>query len=145
MKISNGIQAKEIKESRKLWIKSAQSELKKNVRFKDIAKSLGVKEADGIMHCYGGLNQANLSEETKFPILLPKNHTLTHLIIRSCHARVFHSGENQTLAELRQNYWVAKGRQEVKKVIRSFTKCLKVKSRPFASPTVGNLPSARVT
>ena len=76
---------------------------------------------------------------------MPKNHTLTHLIIRSCHARVFHSGKNQTLAELRQNYWVAKGRQEVKKVIRSCKKCLKVKSRPFATPTVGNLPSARVT
>ena len=124
---------------------SAQSEMKKNIKFNDIAKSPGVKELDGLMRCSGRLNQANLSEETKFPIFLPKHHPLTHLIIRSFHVTVFHRGENQTLAELRQTYWVVKGRQEVKKVIRGCTTCLKVKSRPFSTSTVGNLPSDRVT
>ena len=145
VKIVENIQIEEIQEARKYWIKSAQADLKKHPRFSHIAQSLGVKEVDGIMRCHGRLNQAELREETKTPILLPKYHPLTHLVIRSCHARVFHSGENQTLSELRQTYWVAKGRQEVKKVIRNCTKCLKVKGKPFSTPTVGDIPSARVT
>ena len=97
------------------------------------------------MRCHGRLNQAELREETKTPILLHKHHQLTHLVIRSCHARVFHSGENQTDLMLRQTYWVAKGRRQVKKVIRNSTKCLKVKGKPVSTPTVGDTPSARVT
>ena len=49
VKIVNGIQVDEIQDARKLWIKSAQSELKKNTRFNDNTQSLGIKESEGIM------------------------------------------------------------------------------------------------
>ena len=86
VKIVENIQIEEIQEARKYWIKSAQADLKRHPRFSHIAESLGVKEVDGIMRI-----------ETKTPILLPKHHPLTHLVINLCHARVIDSGENPTL------------------------------------------------
>ena len=72
-------------------------------------KSLGAMERDGIVRCFGRLNNSDLPPEAKSPILLPRNHAFTNLMIRACHERVLHGGTGQTLAELRKEYWVSKG------------------------------------
>jgi hypothetical protein len=71
----------------------------------------------------GRLSNSDLEEAAREPIILPKEHWLTELIISACHKRVHHCGLRATLAELRGKYCVPRGRQIVKKVIGKCVAC----------------------
>ena len=47
--------------------------------------------------------------------MIPKESHLSTLIVRETHCMVLHGGVRETLTELRQSYWIPKGRQLVKK------------------------------
>ena len=49
-------------------------------------------DSDGIWRCGGQLANANAPYFTRFPILHPKNHRMTHLIVQHAHERVLHEG-----------------------------------------------------
>lgn len=54
--------------------------------------------------CEGGrLKQSSLSEEVKYPVVLPKDSHITKLILAHYHAKVCHRGRYLTLMELRAN------------------------------------------
>ena len=72
---------------------------------------------DGLIQCRGRLQYAQLPHSTKYPILIPKESHLSTLIVRATHCLVLHGGVRETLTELRQSYWIPKGRQLVKKEI----------------------------
>ena len=67
----------------------------------------------GVLRCGGRLSQSLLSYDTKYSILLPPEHHLTNLVILNCHKRVHHNGLRDTLTELRDQFWIPKGRQYV--------------------------------
>ena len=58
----------------KMWIISAQENLKKEKHFGELEKRFGIKETDRVLRCYGQLQHASLSEEAKHPVILPKHH-----------------------------------------------------------------------
>ena len=58
-------------------------------------------------------------------ILLPCDSYLTRLIILDVHNNMCHSGVTSTLAELRCNYWITKGRRVVRSAIRTCLICLR--------------------
>ena len=58
----------------------------------------------------------------KYPAILPKDHDFTKLAVMDYHRVVLHGGVNDTLAEVRENFWIVKGRQFVKKIIKD---CIK--------------------
>ena len=105
---------------------------------------LKIVEEDGILRCRGRFAESELEVEAKYPILLPKEGKLTHLIITHCHNRVHHSGVRATLAELRSRFWVLKGRQRVKAILNKCTICKKLEGKPYNAPKEGNLPAFRV-
>ena len=75
-------------------------------------------DVDGLIRCRRRLKYAQLPHNTKFPILIPKESHLSTLIVRATHCMVLHGGVRETLMELRQSYWIPKGRQLVKTEIR---------------------------
>ncbi|CAB4033304.1 Hypothetical predicted protein, partial [Paramuricea clavata] len=76
----------------------------------------------GILRVGGRLKRANLSENHKFPIILPKNNHVSNLIVRDFHERVKHQGRGITLNEIRSNgYWIIKGTAAVSKCIADTT------------------------
>ncbi|KRY02935.1 hypothetical protein T12_9987, partial [Trichinella patagoniensis] len=77
------------------------------------------------------------------PAVLPGNHELTRGLIRRCHQRQLHAGVEQTLASLRQHYWVLKGRSQVKRVTRECLVCRRATARP-TQPRMATLPRDRV-
>ena len=85
-----------------------------------------------------------LPSETIHPILLPRDHHITILIIQDCHERVMHNGTKETLLQLRSCFWVIKGRQLVKKLIQKCVICKKIPGQSYASPATGQLPEFRV-
>ena len=111
VKIEGRLTVSELKEAEKVLIKEAQKNFKRNQNFRKIEKELQVKEdKDGILKCYGRLSNAEIPEDAKEPILLPKYHPLTELIILRAHERTLHGGVKDTLAELRSQCWVPQAR-----------------------------------
>ena len=81
----------------------------------------------------------------KYPILLPRSHPLTGLIVKQAHERVFYNGVKETLAETRSRYWIPKGRSFTKTIIHKCVTCRKFEGRPFKTPLPPPLPECRVT
>ena len=101
---------------------------------------------DGILKCYGRINNSTLPIGSKHPILLPPKHPFVDLLIRHFHTQlVKHNGVSDTLTSLRERYWILRGRQTVKRVIRSCTICLRHESLPYSHPTPPDLPGDRVS
>ena len=78
-------------------------------------------------------------------MILSNKDRFTELVIRDCHERVHHSGVRSTLVELRSRLWVIKGRQYVKKVLKSHFQCRKHEGKPYNPSPSGALPEFRVT
>ena len=72
----------------------------------------------GFIRCGGRLHNAPLTEQARFPCLLPPNHPFTALIVQDTHTKQLHSGTTATVTALRQNYWIISMRQYVKKLLR---------------------------
>ena len=99
-----------------------------------LVRQLRLFLAKGIIRCGGRIHNAPLQESAKFPILLPRNHHLTQLIVEDAHRATLYSGQNSTLIHLRQRYWIPAARQYIKKIIRRCVTCLKTTGKPYTIP-----------
>ena len=75
-------------------------------------------------------------------IILPDKSHLTRLIIRDAHISNLHAGPNQTLAHLRQKYWIIKGMTAVKAETKSCMKCKRI-NKPLCQQKMADLPDFR--
>ena len=75
----------------------------------------------GILRANTRLRRSDdLAREIKFPIILPKKHPVTQLIVKYHHELDCHEmGVNYTLNHLREKYNVIHSRQEVKRCIQN--------------------------
>ena len=138
------VEVEEIEKAEVRWVKEVQKALEGQPGYQKYKEQLGVVERNGILVCEGRLEFANLESRTKRPVLLPKDHKCTELVILDCHNKVHHCTVNATLAELRSRYWVVKGRQFVKKVIRKCFICKKLEGKPYSFPMIAPLPDFMV-
>ena len=79
----------------------------------------------GILRANTRLRRSDdLVREIKFPIILPKKHSVTQLIIKYHHELDCHEiGVNYTLDHLREKYHVINSRQEAKRYIQNCYEC----------------------
>ncbi len=140
---SNELTVEEINEAEYIWLKEHQKEFKE-AKHEQTLRNLGAKEEKGLLRFYGRLEYSELSDEAKHPILLPKDSKLTQLIIQRAHARQMHGGVCETLSEIRMRFWIPKGRQTVKKMIKDCRICKRFSSKLMKSQKVGQLPEFRV-
>ena len=66
-----------------------------------------------------------------FPVLLPKESSLTSLIIRDVHERNSHSGIYSVVRELRREFWIPKCFSRVKQELRKCVPCKRYNGRPI--------------
>jgi hypothetical protein len=96
------------------------------------------------MRVGGRLENAQLPYDTKHPVILPKGHPVSRLIVSHVHRRGNHSrGVNCVFADLRQKYWVVHGREEVKRAERKCNLC-KIRRRRRGEQIMAPLPEARL-
>ena len=69
---------------------------------------------------------------------------MTELIISEAHQKVYHNGVKETLAEVRSVYWIPRGRQTVKKIIKRCYVCRKLEGLAYPPPVTADLPECRV-
>jgi len=80
-------------------------------------------DGKGLLRCKGRLKNAPLPYSTHFPLLIPRSHNISVLLIRRAHEQVFHNGVKETLTQLRAQYWIPKGRTQVKQIIHKCVLC----------------------
>ena len=134
----------ELNKAERLWIREAQTGLKVDEKFSQFSNSLGLIEEEGILRCRGRLQNSDLEYNAKYPILIPRDHRLTELIVQRCHREVHHGGVRATLSRLRTKFWVVRGRQMVKKLLSRCVVCKKLEGRPCSVTKVADLPKFRI-
>ena len=105
---------------------------------------LYIDTTDQLLHCRGRVEKSNTTSAAKFPILLPRKHHFTECLIRRIHSGVIHGGTAETLACLRETYWLPKGRQVIKQLIAKCFTCRYLLAKPYDYPGPPVLPAYRV-
>ena len=152
--VSDGvsIHAKDIKLVSIVWVYYVQQR-----KFSDVVTAinmkrkhclihqLGLKFDDiGILRCYGRLLNAEIEESLKYPKLLPRGEHFTQLLIKEIHERLVHAGVAHTLAQVREEYWIPKGRIEIRSVLSQCFVCRKYEGASFQLPNMPPWPKERV-
>ncbi|GFT77846.1 integrase catalytic domain-containing protein [Trichonephila clavipes] len=101
-------------------------------------------DTDGIIKVGGRLKNSSLSPIQKHPILLPKSHHLTNLVIQHFHHINLHSGPQLTLCCIRQKFWIPSGRGVVGRLLSKCQTCLRFKAKS-GEQLMGNLPANRLS
>ncbi|XP_068758151.1 uncharacterized protein [Montipora capricornis] len=115
---------------------------------KVVKKSSGIFKLDpifldGIIRVGGRLRNSEIEPDAKHPVLLPKDHHVSHLIIRHYHRVSGHSGIEHTLSLIRQKYWITQGRASVRRLLSSCFDCRK-RQAPLGQQKMASLPLDRV-
>jgi hypothetical protein len=88
-------------------------------------------ERDKLIRVIGRVALALRDRNVEPPILLPANHRIVSLIITDRHCSLYHAGVKTTLSELKERFWIVKGRQQTRKVWFACVTCQKLSSPPF--------------
>ena len=124
------------------WVKASQLRLLKSDNYEHLSKSLSLKfDKENIIRCYGRLENET---ENKHPIMLSRNHDLAKLLVLKCHEKVLHNGVKQTLNELRNEFWINRGRNYIQKFLIICFICKHLKSGSYSYPEKSNLPGYHV-
>ena len=99
--------------------------------------------ADGVLRVGGRLQHSSESYEFKHPVILPKRHPVTGLIVKLTHSRAGHEGVKHTLSMLREKYWIIGGASTVKHYLKECVVCRNRRAAP-GTQIMAPLPRARV-
>jgi len=101
-------------------------------------------DSEQLIRCKGRIENSELKDTACHPVLLSPRDYLTELIVLRCHLDCSHGGVNQTLSQVRQEFWIPKGRQCVKTVLSKCVHCKKVSGKSYLYPGPPPLPKERV-
>ena len=102
-------------------------------------------DEDGLIRSDGRLKYAEyLSFDVRFPIILPRKHWVTKLIVKHYHEAGNHSaGTNQVLSQLSTRFWIISGREEIREWEKQCSVCKRQKAKA-ATQIMAPLPAIRV-
>lgn len=150
----NALRPIEIQQAKSYWLKFIQrtlfsmefSNLERNspvARSSPLSSLSPYLDTDGLIRVRGRLDNTDLPEAAKHPIIL-KSHPLVNTLISDLHDHNHHAGPQLTLALLRQEFWLLRARATVRAVLYKCVKCARQAAvRP--EQLMGSLPKYRVT
>ncbi|XP_043235722.1 uncharacterized protein LOC122388596 [Amphibalanus amphitrite] len=143
------LKPEEILEAEKFWVRQAQKDsfpeereqleraattgttARKACRRSSVKQLSPFLDEDGVIRVGGRLQRSDLSFETKHPMLLPKNHIISKLVIQHLHVKAEHGmGIEHTLADLRMRFWIPAAREMIKSCSRKCVTCQKLTNKP---------------
>ncbi|XP_055612123.1 uncharacterized protein LOC129758602 [Uranotaenia lowii] len=99
---------------------------------------------DGLLRMNGRIDEcAHVEECTKHPILLPKRHLVTDLIIASVHQKFCHMNHQSTLNEIRRRFYVPALKSVYNRVRDRCQHCKILRAKPEA-PEMSGLSVGRL-
>ena len=101
-------------------------------------------DQDGLIRVGGRLDKADLPYEFKHPVVLPKDHPLTLLILRHCHHDNLHAGSALMQSVLRQHgFWVIRAKQQCRSTVRKCVPCARQRAETLTQ-VMADLPKDRL-
>ena len=101
----------------------------------------GILRSNGLL-CYA----KDLPYAVRHPIILPKRHAVTRLVITDVHERLGHeTGVENLLTEFRARFWIVKGKRNVRRITESCGECRRRFSAKPACQMMAPLPKSRIT
>ncbi|XP_065083433.1 uncharacterized protein LOC135705588 [Ochlerotatus camptorhynchus] len=101
-------------------------------------------DSDGVLRMHGRIDACEfVGKDMKHPILLPKCHHVTDLIVLDFHLKYCHLNHQTVLNEVRQKYYVPRLRTIYRRV-RSHCQLCKIRNAKPQPPMMGNLPAMRM-
>ncbi|XP_058817458.1 uncharacterized protein LOC131680765 [Topomyia yanbarensis] len=98
----------------------------------------------GVIRSDGRISAATVAAfDAKFPVILPKAHPVTRLLVEWYHQRFLHANGETVVNEVRQRFHISQLRPFVRKVAKECALC-KVKKPSLATPRMAPLPAARL-
>lgn len=144
---SHTLRPHETKRAETFWIKHAQAEAFANGEAeKSLAQLNPKKDDESVLRADGRLRNADdLPYSVRHPILLPKDHDVTRLIITRALENLGHgSGVEHALTELRSRFWIVRGRRTVRNVIEKCPGCRRRFTGKPAVQMMAPLPRSRL-
>ena len=138
-KVRQGVlKPEDLENAEEYWFRECQ----RDVKLADYP-NLSPFSKDGIIRVGSRLNRSRLPYEQVNPVLLPRSHHISSLIMRSMHIKVKHAGRERTLSESRAKYCILGGRKLAKDIIHDCVLCRKARQQPH-STLMGSLPPERL-
>ena len=91
----------------------------------------------------GRLQNSELNFDQQHPLILPKEHHITTLIIEDTHHKNLHASGQLLLSLIRQKFWIPDARNVLKKITHKCLACFRLKATT-ATQLMGQLPEERV-
>ena len=138
------VTVEELRRAQFQWIKRNQKAFD-SIKLKTICKDLNIIcDENGLFKCEVRLKNAPLPYQAKAPYLINSKHHLATLIVNDIHTRFKHISIKQTLSELRQNFWICRGRQFDRNIIRKCVIYKKCKGPSYQYPVSPPLSELRL-
>ena len=118
------------------------NDLRHNKELREL-QTLNPYIVNGVLRVGGRLKNAALSDNQRYPILLPNKHPVTDLIVMQHHEEEGHMATSHVLTVLNKNYWIIHGRSAVNRILKSCLNCRFWKAKPI-SQQMGDLPPDRI-
>ena len=130
----------EIQRSKPKRVQYEQAIIKQEKDIEKLKLSLNLfEDSDNILRLKSRNAQNDeITFSSKLPILLRHDSYLTKLVIYNFHKCVHHNGTEAKLNRLRTKYWVIRGVQSVKRVLKECTVCKYVNKKPAKPVTTPN-------
>lgn len=110
-----------------------------------LAKLCPVLDKGGLLRVGGRLNEADIGNGERHPLILPKSCHTSELIIKHYHAKVQHQGRVFTRGLIRSSgYWIIGGKKMANSIIDKCLKCKKLRGQRRTQKMV-DLPVDRVS
>ncbi|XP_061187504.1 uncharacterized protein LOC133195627 [Saccostrea echinata] len=96
--------------------------------------------------CVGGrLRDSDLGKHEKFPVILPRKHHISTLLVRHYHEQVKHQGRFFTESMIRSaGFWIVGAKRLISSVIHACVKCKRLRGR-LETQKMADLPVDRVS
>ncbi|XP_072748533.1 uncharacterized protein [Anoplolepis gracilipes] len=89
---------------------------------------------EGMLQVGGRLKHTELAYDAKYSILLPKDHTITRLIIHNEHIKNIHCGIQATIYAVRNKFWPIAAKTTTRDIIKKCVTCWK--NKPITSENI---------
>ena len=88
-------------------------------------------------------NHRHIPFGERHPIIIPKDHPFTPLLIQATHKKLLHAGPQHTGTELSKKYWIIKGQATIRAVTSKCIACRRQRARP-STQIMAPLPEERL-
>ncbi|XP_044574185.1 uncharacterized protein LOC123258381 [Drosophila ananassae] len=143
----------EIHDARILYLRHAQDEFQADYKRLLNQQDLGNKsklrtlspqiDKHGLLRVGGRLGNSELPADVQHPIIMPKSHRITKLILEHEHRIHLHPGVSALFVIARQRYWVFGARNLIRKITHDCLKCFRQRQHT-SHQFMSDLPSVRV-